>query len=852
MGIYLLKFTACLAILYVFYKVCLENENMHTFKRVYLLASLAAALIIPIVVFTEYVEVTPVSNIPAEDYTTSQRTASPVGVHTVSEHTIIDVAPILWSVYFIGVLFFGVKFLKNLYQILGRIRNNPRQKWNRFIYVLLKDPLPPHTFLSYIFLNRQKFEANEIPEEVLVHEEAHAFQKHSYDILFVEFLQVIFWINPFIFLIKKAIKLNHEFLADEAVLHKNISTVAYQNTLLSFLSKDSENQHPSPLVNPINYSSYSSIKKRFNIMKTRTSKPAILLRSLLLLPLGTLLLFGFSTTKKITKTSTENPPQINRSFQNSSTTITDLNFLITANGTLTLNEKVISVENIQLSINELNPNLTKEQNTKYVNASILTETDNQQELVSRITNELLKSNIYSLSISNINTLKALNIYKKSNSSRYHGKTLEEAKLIYQEQETNPTKIDTISLPSGWKISMNAVPLKEMKSSFNSTLKEAILTTNTFQDKTTIKELILNIDENGQLFLQNDKIPVEDLQQSLSKINPHLTKQERQQMVRAVVFAPLGTPQKVIDRIDAAFMEYGVATINIVGPEMEIKITGPLATPEQVAEYNKLAKHYNRMPRNKMKIYKKDVARLEYLFSKMSDEQKSNAEPFPDFPEPPPAPKAPNGLSEREEAAHTIQKIIEEQDPYDVVNTGIRINTKGKKVVFPENTHVYIRNSRSSPKTPSGLVDHLASDDLKNAQFYFEGEKISSKKGLELIKNKKDIKIETLPYKNKQPEVRIYKSESKGTIPPPPSAPKVVKRKLSDSPPPPLPPKPISPLDHVIAMAKKDAQFLYEGKEISSDKAIKLLKNNKDLNIDSRASKGKRPVVKISASPIEIE
>ena len=63
-----------------------------------------------------------------------------------------------------------------------------------------------------------------------------------------------------------------------------------------------------------------------------------------------------------------------------------------------------------------------------------------------------------------------------------------------------------------------------------------------------------------------------------------------------------------------------------------------------------------------------------------------------------------------------------------------------------------------------------------------------------------------------------------------------------------PPKPISPIDHVIAMAKKDAKFYYEEKEISSDTAIDLLKKNKDLNIDSRSEKGKRPVVKLSKEP----
>jgi len=727
MGIYLLKFTACLAALYFFYKLCLENENMHTFKRVYLLVSLVAALLIPALVFTEYVDAVPPTNTTTQEYAVSQATNGPVGTPLALEKDILDIEPILWAIYFIGVLFFGIIFLKNLVLIVRRIHGNPKQRWEQFFQVLLKEPLPPHTFLSYIFLNKKKYEANEIPKEVLLHEQTHAQQKHSYDILFVEFLQVVFWINPFVFLIKKAIKLNHEFLADQAVLNKNVSKNNYQNTLLSYLSMDSENNHQSPLVNPINY---SSIKKRFKIMKTQTSKRAVVLRSILVLPLFSILLFGFSETKTI-----EVPSETH-----SNTTST--------------------VDSIERN-HPLVPNKTKGNKRVVPN------------------------------------------------------------------------YDIVQLP-----------------------------------QETVAEILVNIDDDEQLLVQDDLVALDNLETYLANINPHLSKQERETLVRSVVYAPVGTSQKLIDTIDAILTDYGVATLNIVGPEMEIKITPPNATPKQLAEYNKLAKHYNSMSRNKMKIYKKDVERLKYLFSKMSEKQKSDAEPFPDFPEPPPAPKAPKELNEREEAAYTIQKIIDEQDPYDVVNSGISTNSKDKKVVYPENTKVYIYNSKKSPNKATGLMKYLSSSELENAQYYYEGKKVSSKKGRTIIKENKDITVETIPHTNKQPEVRIYKAESKGTIPPPPHpphAPKVLKGERSDIQPPlsplvlkgtassipkpPMPPKPVAPLDHVIAMAKKDAQFLYEGKEISADKAIRLMKNNKALNIDSRTSKGKRPVVNISASPI---
>src|SRR5690606_25657910 len=103
----------------------------------------------------------------------------------------------------------------------------------------------------------------------------------------------VFWFHPLIYFIKKDIKLNHEFLADQAVIKQGFSAKTYQNLLLEYAS-----QPANSLISSINY---SSIKKRLTIMKTHTSKTAIWLRSLILLPLVALLVYGFSERKEVVK-----------------------------------------------------------------------------------------------------------------------------------------------------------------------------------------------------------------------------------------------------------------------------------------------------------------------------------------------------------------------------------------------------------------------------------------------------------------------------------------------------------------------------------------------------------------------
>ncbi|NNE78073.1 MAG: peptidase M56, partial [Pricia sp.] len=203
MILYLIKSGACLAAFLIFYKLLLEKERMHIFKRYYLLTALIIAFVIPSITFVEYIEV-PLSSMSHETpaYIPTEITAS----LALEEPSVFNWSKVLWLLYGSGVLFFLVRFSKNLLIIARNIQNNPKLRIDKLINVLLQTATVPHTFFNYIFLDRKKFEANAIPNEVLVHEATHAKQLHSLDILFVELLQIVFWINPLVFITQHAIK----------------------------------------------------------------------------------------------------------------------------------------------------------------------------------------------------------------------------------------------------------------------------------------------------------------------------------------------------------------------------------------------------------------------------------------------------------------------------------------------------------------------------------------------------------------------------------------------------------------------------------------------------------------------
>ncbi|HXJ99009.1 MAG TPA: M56 family metallopeptidase, partial [Gelidibacter sp.] len=207
---------------------------MHQLKRYYLLAAILIALTIPLITFTTYIE-------PVVSNFTEIKTYLVVDIEQEITKKPFNYLPIiLLSIYGIGVILFGIKFILNLSKILFRIKQNPKRKTHDFTFVLLSDLIVPHTFFRYIFLNQQKFETQQIPKEVFIHEKAHAKQKHSIDILLIELLHILFWFNPLIYFMKQFIKMNHEFLADEAVLKQGIEPSIYQQLLLTFSSNVTE------------------------------------------------------------------------------------------------------------------------------------------------------------------------------------------------------------------------------------------------------------------------------------------------------------------------------------------------------------------------------------------------------------------------------------------------------------------------------------------------------------------------------------------------------------------------------------------------------------------------------------
>jgi len=74
---------------------------------------------------------------------------------------------------------------------------------------------------------------NENEPSILIHEQAHTFKKHWIDMVIADFICIFLWYNPFAWMLKKLIKLNHEYEADAEVIGSNVDILSYQRLLIA-------------------------------------------------------------------------------------------------------------------------------------------------------------------------------------------------------------------------------------------------------------------------------------------------------------------------------------------------------------------------------------------------------------------------------------------------------------------------------------------------------------------------------------------------------------------------------------------------------------------------------------------
>jgi N-acetylmuramoyl-L-alanine amidase len=157
--------------------------------------------------------------------------------------------PNIWNVigiaYCTGSLLLLIGCMRSLLYIRRISRRYPCEPFDEIKFFQTDERGAPFSFFRRIFWNRQIDLLSESGQKILRHELFHVRERHSLDIVFLESVVILCWINPFFHFIKKEIRAIHEFLADEAA-SAGSSGYDYAELLLrqSIRSKYSLHIHP--------------------------------------------------------------------------------------------------------------------------------------------------------------------------------------------------------------------------------------------------------------------------------------------------------------------------------------------------------------------------------------------------------------------------------------------------------------------------------------------------------------------------------------------------------------------------------------------------------------------------------
>ena len=258
-----------LALLSLIYVLFLRKETFFRINRWFLLGSVLFSVILPIIKLRIF---SPQPIVLAEVTVTPYRNM--IEVITVYSHGFsgsveqaILSANLLIYIYLMGVAFFLGRFLFRIIQIILIIRKNEIQSANGFKLVMLENETSPYSFMNYVFISQLLIKSKGY-DKMIEHEVEHVKQGHSLDVIILELLTVFQWFNPFMWMLNRAIRETHEFLADQAVLSKGVSRGEYKLLLL--------NQFVGDQLVIANNFNYSLIKKRIKMMsKIKSSKLAI-------------------------------------------------------------------------------------------------------------------------------------------------------------------------------------------------------------------------------------------------------------------------------------------------------------------------------------------------------------------------------------------------------------------------------------------------------------------------------------------------------------------------------------------------------------------------------------------------
>lgn len=306
--VYLVESSVCIILLTSFYYLLLRGETFFQANRFYLLASIFLSLFLPLLnIPTNQNFIIPAaSNLQAITVNSLQFLQNniiqmePIVVKSSENGWNYPLVGILTIIYLAGVVLKLSLFTGKITKLVQTILKSPKFKEGEFYFIVTENKeQPTYSFFNYIFINDTHINTPKY-KQIIDHEKIHATQRHSVDLLITELFIVFQWVNPFIYLLRKAVVENHEYQADKSVIQNPENKNSYLKLILNQVL---DNQY-FRMTSSFNY---SLSKKRIKMLTKIQSSKLAKIKFLAIIPLlsALLLLFAFCENRENVEETTE-------------------------------------------------------------------------------------------------------------------------------------------------------------------------------------------------------------------------------------------------------------------------------------------------------------------------------------------------------------------------------------------------------------------------------------------------------------------------------------------------------------------------------------------------------------------
>jgi len=284
LAIYALEVLACSGVLLAAYTILLDRRVKFRWCRLYLLASTAAAALIPLL----RIPVWPGQVIVATPTVTAPDLADwTAEVLPDAEAHAITPGHLCLGLYLAGAtLILGI-MLWQIFRIRRLRRGAEVTRTGKYRIVRTRQEIASFSFFRTIYI----WAATPAAEmgAILAHESSHIAHRHSLERIVMETMKAALWWNPFVWIAARRLTEAEEFEADSDVLTSGYDRAEYMQTIFKQLFG-----YSPEIANGLRN---SLTKKRFKMMTTQTKGRHSLLRLAGTLPalIGLLCAFSFTT-----------------------------------------------------------------------------------------------------------------------------------------------------------------------------------------------------------------------------------------------------------------------------------------------------------------------------------------------------------------------------------------------------------------------------------------------------------------------------------------------------------------------------------------------------------------------------